>query len=106
MERQGERETESAPTVTPAEAAGLRGSPVQRPAPPTAQRSTYGVGTRLKEPPSKELREFFQRAYLSTFDETAFQAVARINLAHTVMLAEVGVVSREEAKQILTAVRQ
>src|SRR5207249_4987963 len=55
----------------------------------TTHRSTYGVGTRLKQPPSDELKAFFDRAYLSTFDETAFQAVARINLAHTVMLEEV-----------------
>ena len=71
----------------------------------TARRSTYGVGTRLKQPPSDELRGFFERAYLNTFDETAFQAVARINLAHTVMLAEVGVIPRGEAAQILRAVR-
>ena len=45
----------------------------------TTHRSTYGVGTRLKQPPSDELKAFFDRAYLSTFDETAFQAVARIN---------------------------
>src|SRR2546430_12796437 len=72
----------------------------------SAERSTYGVGTRLKQPPSAELREFFQRAYLSSFDEIAFQAVARINLAHTVMLAEVGVISRDEARQILGAIRE
>jgi argininosuccinate lyase len=68
-------------------------------------RSTYGVGTRLKQPPSAELKQFFDRAYLSTFDEIAFQAVARLNLAHTVMLSEVGVISRDEARQILGAVR-
>ena len=68
-------------------------------------RSTYGVGTRLKQPPSDELRQFFDRAYLSTFDEIAFQVVARVNLAHTVMLSEVGVITRDEARQILGAVR-
>jgi argininosuccinate lyase len=70
------------------------------------ERSTYGVGTRLKRPPSPELRAFFDRAYLSGFDQIAFQAVARINLAHTVMLSEVGVISQDEAAQILTAVRE
>jgi argininosuccinate lyase len=69
------------------------------------QRSTYGVGTRLKQPPSAELKQFFDRAYLSTFDDIAFQAVARLNLAHTVMLSEVGVISADEARQILGAVR-
>ena len=72
----------------------------------TAHRSTYGVGTRLKNPPSEELKAFFSRAYLSGFDEIAFQAVARINLAHTVMLSEVGVILRDEASQILRAVRE
>lgn len=71
----------------------------------SSHRSTYGVGTRLKNPPSEELKSFFSRAYLSGFDEIAFQAVARINLAHTVMLSEVGVISRQEAGQILGAVR-
>jgi argininosuccinate lyase len=71
----------------------------------SAERSTYGVGSRLKNPPSPELRAFFERAYLSTFDEIAFEAVARINLAHTVMLGEVGVISSDEARQILKTVR-
>src|ERR1700752_10169 len=69
------------------------------------ERSTYGIGTRLKRPPSDELKSFFERAYLSTFDDIAFDAVASITLAHTVMLGEVGVISRDEAPQILKTVR-
>jgi argininosuccinate lyase len=86
--------------MTTVEPTSVPSSPAQ-----SHDRSTYGVGTRLKRPPSDELKSFFQRAYLSTFDDIAFDAVASINLAHTMMLGEVGVISLDEARQILKTVR-
>ncbi|MBJ7600627.1 MAG: argininosuccinate lyase [Candidatus Nephthysia bennettiae] len=62
---------------------------------------TYGVGSRLKKPPSPELIEFFQETYLAGVDEHSFEASVQVSLAHVVMLAEEGIIPFEDAGAIL-----
>ena len=63
--------------------------------------TTYGVGTRLKRPPSDEMVDFFQEVYLAGLDEEAFQVSIDVSLAHVVMLAEEDIISRRDAALLL-----
>lgn len=62
---------------------------------------TYGVGARLKSPPSPELERFFSEVYLSGVDRIYFDAGMLVNLAHVLMLAEQGIVSVSDSRALL-----
>ena len=61
---------------------------------------TYGVGTRLKSPPSPELIDYF-RSRLDAVTEHSFDASIDVSLAHVVMLSEERIISEEDAAKIL-----
>ena len=65
------------------------------------ENDTYGVGTRLKSPPSPELLDFFQQVYLDGVDEAYFDDSIAVSLAHVVMLAETEIIPAADAAQIL-----
>ena len=65
--------------------------------------STYGIGTRLTAQPSEELLEQFQES-LSTVDDAAFDASIEVSLAHIVMLAEEGVITRRDGALLVREV--
>ncbi|HEY3565049.1 MAG TPA: hypothetical protein VGL96_08595, partial [Casimicrobiaceae bacterium] len=69
-------------------------------------KTSYGVGSRLKRPPSEELEDFFQHTYLDQVDEAAFLWSIEINLAHVVMLAERSIIGRDVAKALLNVLEQ
>ena len=73
---------------------------------PDLRQHTYGVETRLRRPPSAELKRFFERTYLAGFDAEVFEAAYQLNLAHAVMLVEVGILSPAEGAQIVGVVRE
>jgi len=73
---------------------------------PDLRRQTYGVHTRLSQPPSPELLRFFERTYLAGFDDDLFVAAYQVNLAHAVMLVETGIVPPDEGAQIIGVVRE
>jgi argininosuccinate lyase len=62
---------------------------------------TYGVGSRLKTPPSPELIEFFENTYLAGVDEQSFESSIQVSLAHVVMLAEERIIPVHDATAIL-----
>lgn len=64
-------------------------------------RETYGVGTRLKSRPSRELVEFFDRLYLGDFDDVVFEDSIWINVAHVVMLVDCNIIPVDDAEKIV-----
>jgi argininosuccinate lyase len=70
---------------------------------PSSRQVTYGVGTRLKAPPSAELVDYF-RSRLAGVDDHVFTASIDVSLAHVVMLAEESIIPREDAARILKLV--
>lgn len=66
------------------------------------EKVTYGVGTRLKRPPSPQLVEFFQQHFLAGVDDVAFDASIQVNLAHVAMLCEEAIITRRDASLLLT----
>lgn len=73
---------------------------------PDLRQQTYGVETRLRKSPSAELKRFFDRTYLAGFDQEVFDAAYQLNLAHAIMLVEVGILSPPEGAQIVGVVRE
>jgi argininosuccinate lyase len=63
--------------------------------------TSYGVGSRLKNPPSPELEDFFQHTYLDQVDDAAFLWSIEINLAHVLMLVERSIIGRDVGKALL-----
>jgi argininosuccinate lyase len=68
--------------------------------------TSYGVGSRLKSPPSPELQNFFQNTYLDQVDDAAFLWSIEINLAHVVMLGEQSIIAGDVAKALLNVLEE
>ena len=66
-------------------------------------KTSYGVGSRLKNPPTPEMRDFFRHIYLDHVDAPAFQSSIEINIAHVLMLKEEGIVDAGVAASLVTA---
>jgi argininosuccinate lyase len=65
------------------------------------EKTSYGVGSRLKSPPTPEMRAFFQHIYLDHVDAAAFEASVEINIAHVLMLREESIIDRDVAAALL-----
>ncbi len=64
-------------------------------------KTSYGVGSRLKHPPTPEMRAFFQGIYLDHVDGPAFQSSIEINIAHVLMLKEESIIGADVAVALL-----
>jgi argininosuccinate lyase len=67
---------------------------------------TYGVGTRLRKPPSKEMIEYFGRTCEEILDALSFDCITRNIKAHVVMLHEQGLLPKEHASKVLETLRE
>ena len=69
------------------------------------EKTSYGVGSRLKSPPTAEMRAFFQHIYLDHVDAPAFQDSLDINLAHVLMMKEESIIEAGVAAALLKELR-